>query len=90
MAVSGQHQSTSQTMGMDQGEGLNGWFTLFQLSSKALDPFDVATIDATVAILASQCTGEIEGDLISWRNTPRKGYGGVMETPSYSKVCGRF
>lgn len=89
VAVSGQHQSTSLNMGLDQGEGLNGWLTLFQLSSKALGPLS-STTKTAVAHLTSQCTDDMEGDLISWKKTPRKGHGGATETPSQSKVCGVF
>ena len=87
VAVSGQHQNTELTQGMDQGEGINGWFTLFQMSAKPLGSFAEAE---TKAKLASQCSADMEGDLISWTTTPRKGYGGITETPSYSKACGRF
>lgn len=87
--MSGQHQNAGLFVGKDMGEGLNGWLTLFQLSSKPLGVLSYAT-KTVVARLASQCTGELEGDLINWRTTPRKGYGGAMVTPSFSKVCGAF
>lgn len=87
--VSGQHQNSGLNIGKDMGEGLNGWLTLFQLSSKPLGPLTHAT-ETAVARLASQCTGEMEGDIINWRKTPRKGFGGAMSTPSFSKVCGVF
>lgn len=87
--MSGQHQRTSLNNGLDQGEGLNGWLTLFQLSSKPLGRLS-STKKAAVARLASQCSNEMEGDLISWKKTPRKGHGGASETLSENKVCGAF
>ncbi|XP_027224173.1 C-reactive protein 1.4 isoform X1 [Penaeus vannamei] len=90
IAVSGQHQNTAQFNGMDQGEGIEGWFTLFNMFSRPLlYPNSRGTL-AAVARIARQCSpDQPEGDVISWRSTPRKGYGGIMETPAIP-VCGKF
>nr|XP_045602293.1 C-reactive protein 1.4-like [Procambarus clarkii] len=89
VAVSGQHQKTAITGGMDRGEGLEGWFTLFQLSAQSIkDPTSNRAANV-VASLTSKCTEDFGGDVISWRKTPRKGYGGVAETPG-REVCGAF
>ncbi|XP_071526625.1 C-reactive protein 1.4-like [Panulirus ornatus] len=87
--ASGQHQNTALFMGMDQGEGIEGWFTLFQMSSRPLhSPYSKATAN-TVEALASQCSRDLVCDIVSWRGTPRKGYGGVTETPG-QEDCGDF
>ncbi|XP_063615285.1 C-reactive protein 1.1-like [Penaeus indicus] len=90
VAVSGQHQNTAQFGGMDQGAGIEGWFTLFNMVSRPLfNPKSARTL-ATVARIASECSPHAAyGDVISWTSTPRKGYGGVMETPA-APVCGWF
>ncbi|XP_063888943.1 pentraxin-related protein PTX3-like [Scylla paramamosain] len=77
---------------VDQGEGLNGWLTLFQLSAK---PIGVPTSSDSVAAKAERAFNcaddhDKEGETISWNRTPRKGFGGVTETPSYNSVCGQF
>lgn len=87
-AVSGQHQNTLHN-GMDVGQGLEGWMTLLQLSSRPLLNPTSLTAGYFVTTLASQCSRDYGGDVISWRSTPRKGYGGIMETPG-SEVCGHF
>ncbi|KAG0718719.1 Sushi, von Willebrand factor type A, EGF and pentraxin domain-containing protein 1 [Chionoecetes opilio] len=59
VAVSGQHHSAvTQGAGMDQGEGLNGWLTLLQLSSK---PIGASPEDAALAKLAAQCPRKLRG-----------------------------
>lgn len=91
LAVSGQHQRSriDNPIGMDRGEGVEGFLTLFQLSSKPLrQPYSVASA-ALVDSLASQCSKDLGSDVISWRNTPRKQFGGVTETPAREE-CGNF
>ncbi|XP_068217758.1 C-reactive protein 1.4-like [Palaemon carinicauda] len=86
-AYSGQRQNTDD--GMDRGEGLEGWMTLFQMSVRPLlNPASPQTL-RMVSRLASSCNGQFNGDLISWSRTPRKGYGGPQETPA-RPVCGNF
>ncbi|XP_042871780.1 C-reactive protein 1.1-like [Penaeus japonicus] len=90
IAVSGQHQNTAFN-GMDQGKGIEGWFTLFNMfSNPLLYPKSTRTLDL-VARIAKQCSidQQVEGNVISWKSTPRKGYGGIMETPAVP-VCGQF
>lgn len=86
-AYSGQRQNTGD--GMDRGEGLEGWMALFQMSVRPLlNPTSAETL-RMVSRLGSSCNGLYSGDLISWTKTPRKGYGGVQETPALP-VCGNF
>lgn len=76
--------------GEDQGDGLNGSITLFQLSAK---PIGVPTASDTVAAKAERaykCDDQEEGEVISWSRTPGKGFGGVTMIPSYNSVCGHF
>ncbi|XP_042230192.1 C-reactive protein 1.4-like isoform X2 [Homarus americanus] len=87
--VSGQRQNTALAAGMDQGEGLEGWFTLFQLSARPLLNPNSPNTAFAVTSLASGCSIDLGGDVISWRGTPRRGYGGVMETPG-REICGHF
>lgn len=88
--MSGQHQNTAQFNGMDQGEGIEGWFTLFNMVSHPLPYPRSAGTRAIVARIASECSpNDAYANVISWKSTPRKGYGGVMETPAVP-VCGRF
>lgn len=87
-AVSGQHQNTLHN-GMDVGQGLEGWMTLLQLSQETLYQPDSYSTKQYVKSLATFCSKDVGGDVISWRVTPRKGYGGIMETPG-TQICGHF
>ncbi|KAK3852973.1 hypothetical protein Pcinc_040463 [Petrolisthes cinctipes] len=87
-AVSGQHQNTLHN-GEDVGQGLEGWMTLLQLSREPLYQPDSYAIKRYVKFLATFCSKDVGGDIIGWRVTPRKGYGGIMETPG-RQTCGYF
>ena len=86
--ISGQHQNTLNN-GMDRGEGLEGWLTLFHFDSRAIpNPSSTSSI-LNVKKLSKSCQAVDSGNVIGWLRTPRKGYGGLGEFPSAER-CGHF
>jgi len=87
--VTGQHQNTISAGGMDRGEGLVGEITLVQVWSRALLAAPSKPARKLAYRLANDCDSANGGDLVTWRSTPRRGYGGVTRRVA-RQHCGRF
>ncbi|XP_066958156.1 C-reactive protein 1.4-like [Macrobrachium rosenbergii] len=70
-------------------EGINGWVTLLALDSRGIDRPQYWINRMAVAVVAAGCRAENKGDIISWLDTPRRGYCGAMEARANSE-CKNF
>jgi len=87
--VTGQHQGTILTGGMDRGAGLVGEITLLQMWKTAvLKPSDDVA-HQLARRLSADCVAADRGDLIGWLSTARRGYGGATTTVA-RQVCSQF
>lgn len=73
----------------DCNDGVNGWMTLLGLDSQGIQRADYWANRLMVSVVANGCRPEHGGDVLSWKDTPRRGYGGVMEA-SAKPTCGNF
>ncbi|XP_068244965.1 sushi, von Willebrand factor type A, EGF and pentraxin domain-containing protein 1-like [Palaemon carinicauda] len=70
-------------------EGIHGWVTLLALDSRGIDRPQYWFTRMAVAIIAEGCRAEHRGDVISWLDTPRRGYCGAMEARA-NNICRNF
>lgn len=70
-------------------EGVEGWMTLLSLDSRTIVQPKYWMNRMAVAVVASSCHTDHDGDIIGWLDTPRRGYCGVLESRANS-VCGDF
>jgi len=87
--VTGQHQGTILSGGMDQGAGLVGEITLLQMWKTAVLEPSADLAHQLVKRLSADCVAADRGDLIGWLSTPRRGYGGAT-TSVARQVCSQF
>lgn len=71
------------------GHGLHGWLTLLGFDTHGIQRANYWMTRMMVSVVADGCSPEVGGDVINWKNTPRRGYGGAMEAPANS-TCGAF
>lgn len=69
--------------------GFSAWVTLLFLDTSAIEQPDSWLNRLAVELVASKCVTEHGGDVIGWQDTPRRGYGGVLEATVQDLCQGR-
>ncbi|XP_042863488.1 neuronal pentraxin receptor-like isoform X2 [Penaeus japonicus] len=69
--------------------GFSAWITLLFLDTSAIEHPDSWLNRLAVELVASKCMTEHGGDVIGWQDTPRRGFGGILEAAVQDLCQGR-